>query len=247
MKDQSSPWRLECFAELGSTSDFCLEQARQGAASGLAVLAFRQTQGRGSRGRQWVDAGQSLALSVLLDAQQAGQDMLGGWPFAASLAFYDGLLRAVPAVAGHLMIKWPNDLLLDAQKAGGILIEREGARLVIGFGANLTQAPSQQQTGRFAACLGQYGEVPPVKDVAQYILSSLTDWCAVWQQNGFGALRQAWLDRAHPVGTPLVVSSRTTYEQGKFAGLAEDGRLLLDTETGMKTITTGDILLEEGV
>ncbi|PHY94084.1 biotin--[acetyl-CoA-carboxylase] ligase [Acetobacter pomorum] len=245
MKDQSAAWRLECFAELGSTSDYCLEQARHGAASGLAVLAYRQTQGRGSRGRQWVDAGKSLALSVLLDVQQAGQDMLGGWPFAASLAFYEGMLHAVPAVAGHLMIKWPNDLLLDGQKVGGILIEREGAHLVIGFGANLTQVPSQHQTGRFAACLGQYGQVPPVENVARFLLSSLTEWCTIWQQQGFGVLRQAWLERAHPVGTPLVVSSRTTYEQGKFAGLAQDGRLLLDTETGMKTITTGDILLEE--
>jgi BirA family biotin operon repressor/biotin-[acetyl-CoA-carboxylase] ligase len=51
------------------------------------------------------------------------------------------------------------------------------------------------------------------------------------------------MKRAHPVGTPLVVNGGTTYEKGRFAGLAADGRLLLETENGMKTIATGDILL----
>ncbi|MBS1015259.1 biotin--[acetyl-CoA-carboxylase] ligase [Acetobacter persici] len=243
--DGYGDWRLECYEELTSTSDICLERARKGEAPGLALLALRQTKGRGSRGRNWANAGQSLAFSVLLDAGQAGQDALGGWPFVASLAFFEGLVTSVPAARARLMIKWPNDILLDGQKLGGILIEREGPMLVIGMGANLQQPPQEAQIGRTAASLGQCGPVPPPADVAKAILAQLAHWCTVWRQDGFAVLCAEWRKRAHPVGTPLVVSGGTTYEKGQFAGLAADGRLLLETEQGMKTIATGDILLAE--
>lgn len=243
MKAVCPPWRLECYDELTSTSDVCLERARAGEKPGLALLALRQTKGRGSRGRNWVDAGQSLALSMLLDGQQAGQDALGGWPFLASLAFFEGLAETMPAARDHLMIKWPNDILLDGQKLGGILIEREGRCLIIGMGANLARSPATDAIGREAAFLGRYGEPPHPRAVAEAILAQITRWRDVWEQQGFGILCAEWMKRAHPVGTPLVVNGGTTYEKGRFAGLAADGRLLLETENGMKTIATGDILL----
>ncbi|MCX2560767.1 biotin--[acetyl-CoA-carboxylase] ligase [Acetobacter farinalis] len=242
---EAAAWRLECYEELTSTSDICLERARAGEAPGLALLAHHQTKGRGSRGRAWANAGQSLAFSVLLDAGQAGADALGGWPFVASLAFFEGLAESVPAARKHLMIKWPNDILLDGQKLAGILIEREGTMLVIGMGANLAQPPQEAQIGRKAGALGDYGPVPSSADVARAILAHLTNWCDVWNREGFAALCAEWRKRAHPVGTPLVVSGGTTYEKGQFAGLAADGRLLLETEDGMKTIATGDILLAQ--
>ncbi|MFT8674530.1 MAG: biotin--[acetyl-CoA-carboxylase] ligase [Acetobacter sp.] len=239
-------WRLECHDELPSTSDYCLQKCRQGESSGLAVLALRQTRGRGSRGRQWQDAGQSLALSVLLDAGLAGSDSLGGWPFVASLAFFDGLAASVPQARARLMIKWPNDILLDGAKLGGILIERDGDHVVIGLGANLLAAPGLAQIGRAAASLSQCGDVPCVQNVAQAVLDRLSVWCRIWREQGFAPLRGAWLERAHPVGTPLVVAGGSTYEEGRFAGLEADGRLMLDTDTGMKTVTTGEILLAQG-
>ena len=246
MNGQSHFWRLTCFDELPSTSDYCMDACRAGNdVAGLAVLARRQTKGRGSRGRTWLDGGQGLALSVVLDAAHAGPDALGGWPFVASLGFYDGLLRALPAARTHLMIKWPNDILLDGRKMGGILIEREGAYVLIGMGANLVSAPDQNVLARQVACLAQCGDVPDVEIVARHVLDGLTLWSGVWRQKGFAAIRSAWLERAHPVGTPLVVQGGTTYEKGLFAGLAQDGRLLLETDSGMKTIATGDILLME--
>ncbi len=246
MSGQQWPWRLECHDELTSTSDYCMERLRAGEASGLAVLARRQSKGRGSRGRQWLDSGQSLALSVLLDAVVTEQDTLGGWPFAASLAFYDGLVDSVPAARVRLGIKWPNDILLDGRKLGGILIEREGQRLVIGMGANLQVAPDEALTGQGTACLAQCGPVGDVETVAHAVLARLAQWCDIWGREGFESLRLAWLERAHPPGTPLVVRGASTYEEGRFAGLTADGRLLLDTVAGMKVIATGDILLAEG-
>ncbi|MGO2958561.1 MAG: biotin--[acetyl-CoA-carboxylase] ligase [Acetobacter sp.] len=242
MKAVCPPWRLECYDELTSTSDVCMERVRAGEPPGLALLALRQTKGRGSRGRNWVDPGRSLALSMTLDADCIPLKALGGWPFVASLAFYEGLADVVPSARTHLSIKWPNDILLNGQKLGGILIEQDGQSLIIGMGANLAQAPDAQTIGRQAASLAHYGTPEPCL-VAEAILRQMSRWCAVWAEQGFSVLCSEWLSRAHPVGTPLVVKGGTTYEQGLFAGLAPDGRLLLETENGMKMIATGDILL----
>jgi BirA family transcriptional regulator, biotin operon repressor / biotin---[acetyl-CoA-carboxylase] ligase len=68
---------------------------------------------------------------------------------AAGLALIEGVDAAVPGLP--LMLKWPNDLLLRADKLAGILLERSGDRIVAGFGINLAAGP--QLTDRKAASL----------------------------------------------------------------------------------------------
>ena len=125
---------------------------------------------------------------------------------------------------------------------GGILKERQVQAGVIGMGGNLASPPDAQTKGRQAAFLRQYGVAEP-EVLARNVLEQMAYWCAFLAQQGFAALCHEWRVRAHPLGTPLVVKGGTTYEQGLFAGLAPDGRLLLETKDGIKMIATGDILL----
>ena len=236
-------WQLECYDALPSTSDYCINYIRQGGTAELAVLARKQTCGRGSRGRHWVDSGQALALSVVLKTDQ--HCFLEGWPFVTSLAFYEGLVRVVPQVSSRLLIKWPNDILLDGRKLGGILIEKEASFVVIGLGANLLHAPNEYDIGYKAAYLGMCGEVPDVVDVAKTILDCLAFYRDIWLVKGFEEIRTSWLTRAHPLGTFLVVESENTHEEGYFSGITSQGYLLLDTIMGMKNIVTGSVLLPD--
>ncbi|MBY4638553.1 biotin--[acetyl-CoA-carboxylase] ligase [Gluconacetobacter entanii] len=239
----AGPWHLEIHGELGSTSDLCLERAREGAAEGLAILALRQTRGRGSRGRGWVDPGGNLSMSVLL---RPGRDAtpVGLWPFIAGLAFYDALAPWVGQ--GHaLSLKWPNDLLLDGRKVAGILIEAggegDGRWLSLGMGANLCAAPVIE--GRDLACMADVGPAPEVGKVASAVLTMLDVWMARYAQDGFDAIRTAWLHRAHPVGTPVRVVAAMGTVCGTFEGIGGDGLLLLRTPDGVRAISTGEVLL----
>ncbi|MFT8643999.1 biotin--[acetyl-CoA-carboxylase] ligase [Gluconacetobacter sp.] len=239
----ATAWRLEIHDELGSTSDRCVVQAGLGAEAGLAIMARRQTSGRGSRGRDWQDPGGNLAFSVLLRPVEA-EGAVGLWPFVAGLAFHGAILPWVHDPA-QLRLKWPNDLLLGGCKTAGILIESgsdaTGRWLVIGFGANLRAAPSI--AGRTLACVADYGTVPAPETVARAICVELDRWQAVWGSDGFGSLRAAWLERAHPLGTRLVVRGESGQVEGSFVGLDEQGMLLLDCADGPKRISTGEILL----
>ena len=239
-------WRFEVVDEIGSTSDALIKRAGAGEAGRVALLARRQTRARGSRGRGWVEppAG-NLAMSVLLRPDW-GSDEVEDCVFAAGLALR-GALQGWLASDDELALKWPNDVLFDGRKLGGVLVETgRGAAgrtewLVIGFGANLLSAPVVP--GRQTACLAERAErMPDAEEVGIALLGELDRWWSRLATDGFEAVRQAWLAVAHPAGTLLTVGG----EEGRFAGLSERGELLLWSGETIKAIRTGDVLLAGG-
>jgi len=228
-------WRLEVFEELGSTSDLCVARAKSGEAEGLAVLALRQTAGRGSRGRSWVAPTGNLNLSVLFrPANPAGE--AGMFSLLAGIAVAEALEQFF---APPTMLKWPNDVLLGGAKLAGILIDAapNGARLdwlVTGIGLNLRAAP--EIAGRRTTSLAAHGVDLAPREAASAILARLSNW----HDASPAKIRAAWLARAHPIGTELHIAGA---QSGTFAGLSPAGELLLQTKTRIEPISTGDILL----
>jgi len=233
-----TPWRLEVFEELGSTSDYAAAKARFGAPAGLAVLALKQTAGRGSRGRGWQAPVGNLNLSVLLRPSRPAAEA-GMFALLAALAVAEALEGFfVPPTT----LKWPNDILINGAKLAGILIDAapQGGRLdwlVIGIGMNLVQAP--EIAGRATTSLRIHGAEVTPRQAADSILARLSHW----QEAASESIRAAWLSRAHPIGTQITVAGAQTTRTGCFAGLSAAGELLLRTENRIEPISTGEILL----
>ncbi|WP_135466460.1 biotin--[acetyl-CoA-carboxylase] ligase [Crenalkalicoccus roseus] len=235
------------FDTLPSTSDWLIQQAERGASEGLAVLAKRQTAGRGRNGRQWASPQGNLYLSVLLrpagTAREAGQ-----WALLAGVALFEAAAALVGAQA--LRLKWPNDLLHQDAKAGGILAESALARddgpqgrlawLVLGIGVNLAAAPALPD--RPTTMLGG-GEAPEA--FAARLLARLDHWRRVQAAQGFAPLRAAWEAAGPRRGTALTVRVGEGSIAGRYAALAEDGSLLLETEQGLRRITAGEVAAME--
>ena len=127
------------FTQIGSTNDVAHDQARSGAPDGLLIVADEQTAGRGRLDRRWwAPPGSSLLMSLLLrpalPPSRAGQLTM-----CLGLAAVEG----IEAVTGlQPALKWPNDLLLDGRKLGGMLTELrlDGEQLayaVLGLGINV--------------------------------------------------------------------------------------------------------------
>lgn len=248
MTDAPSPqpaWRLQVHEAIGSTSDHCATLAAAGEPGGLAVLALRQTKGRGSRGRGWQSPIGNLSLSVLLRPSGSLSDA-AGWPLLTGIAVADAVRPLLPDPTA-LVLKWPNDVLLRGRKLAGILIDTAldnagGLRwLIIGIGANLAVAPDVP--GRVTACLPDEGVIPPPpEEFARNLLGHLARWHSVLQLEGFAAIRAAWLARAHPVGTALTVAFADQRVEGTFEGLSPEGHLVLRTMAGVRTFSTGEVL-----
>ena len=239
-------WRLRTYQSLGSTSDLCATLAAAGEPEGLAVMALRQTAGRGSRGRHWESPEGNLYLSALL--RPPGMLSEGGrWALLVAVALADALSRFLPGTA-PLTLKWPNDVLLDGRKVAGILLDataKPGGAIdwiVVGCGVNLAFAP--ELPGRRAACVAEFAPPPAPPQAADAVLDRLAHWRAVRALEGFGPIRAAWLARAQPVGTTLQLTYNGKLLGGTFAGLADDGSLLLATGGRVEAFATGEVLLQ---
>jgi BirA family biotin operon repressor/biotin-[acetyl-CoA-carboxylase] ligase len=239
-------WRLETYDSLGSTSDLCRERAAAGEPAGLAVMARRQEQGRGSFGRAWSSPQGNLYLSVLLRPDGSVRD--GGlWSLLASVALADAVAPLLPDSAA-LRLKWPNDLLLDGAKLAGILLDSTArpdgdfATLVIGLGLNLATKPNIAD--RPVACVADHAPPPAPEAVAATLLGRLAHWTAVRDQHGFGHIRTAWLARSIPLATPLLIRQGSQDLAGAFAGLADDGSLLLETNGTRRAFAAGEVRLQ---
>jgi BirA family biotin operon repressor/biotin-[acetyl-CoA-carboxylase] ligase len=156
----------------------------------------------------------------------------------AGLSLIEAIDTAIPDQA--LMLKWPNDVLLLGRKVAGILLERTGDRVVVGFGVNLAVAPSLPD--RRCAALG--GEVDP-HDFAPLLAASFARLLGLWRESKSAMILHAWRARAHPIGTRLTVHS--TGEKsvtGLFDGLEPDGGLRLRLPDGrMEILRAGDVSL----
>lgn len=233
---------IETVAEIASTNSALLARLALGEDlhEGHWLVADRQTAGRGRAGRRWNDGlGNFMGSSV---ARLFPDD-----PPAPTLALVAGValhrtLSALGPVPG-IWLKWPNDVLVAGAKLAGLLLEQQGDAVVIGVGVNLVSAP--QLADRPTVALVQCGLVITRDAFARALAAEWQTALALWHDQGWPALRQDWLARAHPQGTALSVRDRDeTVTVGAFAGLAPDGAALLRLADGQtRAIHAGDIEL----
>jgi BirA family transcriptional regulator, biotin operon repressor / biotin---[acetyl-CoA-carboxylase] ligase len=238
-------WRLRVHEVLPSTSDLCRRLAEVGEPEGFAALARRQTQGRGSRGRDWQSPVGNLFLSVLLRPREPARDA-GQWSLLAGVAVAEALADYLPDPLA-LRLKWPNDVLLNGKKLGGVLVESDAdalgglAWVVIGIGVNLAVAP--EVPGRAVACLADVVPPPSPEAFAEALLARLGHWRTMRAVEGFAPVRAAWLARAPAEGSAVTLRLGNALLAGGFAGLGEDGSLRLATEAGLRSFAAGEVLL----
>lgn len=225
---------LQVLAECDSTNLQLQALARQGAPAGTLLLAERQTGGRGRRGRNWYQDGQSLAFSLLWRLPPAID--AGGLGLAVGVAVAD-------ALGPDVRLKWPNDVLRDGRKLAGILIENAGPnRYVIGIGINLGPlAELPDELDGSAASASSEAPLPVLARVLDHLVTVLDDFSV----SGFAAVQTRWQQRHayQDLAVNLFGESGAPPLQGVCRGVDSRGALLIETATCLHTITSGDVSL----
>lgn len=204
------------------------------------LRAERQTAGRGRQGRPWTSPEGNLYASTLLHVGSTGDPPAATLALAAAVA----LAKVAAALGADVRIKWPNDLLLDGAKIAGILLERSGDWVVMGFGVNIASAPDVP--GRATARLADHVAQPLTPDRLLTLLAeAVAEQVAVWRHHGLASIITAWLERSHPPGTALSVNLPDgSATQGRFDGLTSDGAMILRLADGTgRVIHAGDVFL----
>jgi BirA family transcriptional regulator, biotin operon repressor / biotin---[acetyl-CoA-carboxylase] ligase len=244
----SGPHRIVHLHETGSTNADAMRLALAGEELPLWVMADVQTSGRGRAGRQWQSPPgnlcASLAFSCIAPLEKAGQLSL-----IAGISVIDAV-RATTSLAPdvQLRLKWPNDILMNLAKLGGILVEsttapgRAGFVAILGFGLNVLTSPDD--LGAAATALARHGNAPSGSHLIQALDEHVSAWLARWDQgNNFAAIRNAWIERAGSMGEPITINTVDGPVSGTYEGLSETGALHARVDGVLREFSHGDVAL----
>jgi len=244
--------QVRFFDVIGSTNDEAMRWAAEGVVDGCLVVADRQIQGRGRLGRRWITvAGAGLAFSLVALPSPVERDRLPLFSGLGALA----VCQAIETLAGiPSEIKWPNDILLQRKKAGGILVEAnwlggELHNLVIGVGVNVTSEavpPPGEQRFPATSVEEAAGKHIDRLDLLREIIRGIYEWRAVMMETTF---LNAWEERLAFKGEWVGVEnaihpSGEGSTTGLVTGLDGSGALVLRTASGEEFhAAVGDLTL----
>ena len=235
---------LEIAWSLDSTNSELLR--RKTPEHGTAVLlAEQQTGGRGRRGRQWASP---IAANLYLSLSRqfsGGLARLGGLSLVVGVAVAEALRQAGYETVG---VKWPNDLLAQGRKLGGILVEGGGehggpVRAVIGIGVNVRMpAPAAAMIGQVWTDLATLGGVPPSRNgVASRLLDTLLPALELFDREGLSPFRARYAALDVLVGREVIVHGPQGDEHGVAEGIGDDGALQVRVGELQRQVHAGDV------
>lgn len=202
----------------------------------LLILALEQSGGRGRQGRTWTSPpGKGVYATRVLTVQDAGA--LQTLPLLVGI----GLCRSLdPCLPSSCRLKWPNDLLVEGKKIGGILIEAmvraEGeSRALIGFGVNVSQDPGMPET---STSVHQIGGTGSLEDVTWKLVEGLERELEHLGDLVYAAAAYRELS-IHRRGDRIVCRVGEETVEGVFVEIDDQGRLVLDS--GLR-LSSGEVI-----
>jgi BirA family biotin operon repressor/biotin-[acetyl-CoA-carboxylase] ligase len=233
------------FETLPSTNDLAKELGSQGAPEGTLVVAESQTRGRGRLGREWESPpGVGLYASLLLRPELPPTELP-----QITLTTAVAVVRAVGRATGlALGIKWPNDLLVEGKKVGGILTEMETESdqiryLVVGLGLNVNNRefppPLNLTATSLALAAGATFHRP---EILRAWLEEFEDLYELFLNRNFGRILEEWRQYNVTLGKKVTVRQGAREISGFALEVAGDGALLLRQRDGeVIRVTSGEI------
>ena len=238
---------LQIFYQTSSTNELLMEQMLNEPIQANVVLAEYQTRGVGRRGKHWLSGLTSgLCLSI-------------GWHFdqipktftALSLATGVVLAKSIRQIANsNIQLKWPNDLIYNNSKLGGILIESRGqhagvADVVIGIGINfnLPELISDALVQKVTDLNMIFGDTPSRNYMAALIINNMFKLLSLYSEQGFEQYIDDWRNLDYLRGNKALLSLTTEDVKGTVVDIDEYGNLIMSVNGNLVTYGSGDLTL----
>jgi len=240
-------FHIHKFETCSSTNDVAREMALRGAAEGTAVVADEQTAGRGTKGRSWHSPrGKGLYVSVILRPESGDIPLL---PLAAGLAAREAVERSNGLAA---RLRWPNDILWDEKKLGGILCESGflGNRpeyVILGVGLNVDHELDDFPEDIRASAVSVFMAIRRPIDRERLfglLLAEIGRWRNVFSGPPGGDEIVAEFER-HSIfrkGDSVTIVSGEERLRGAYQGIGRDGTLELLVGDELRRFSSAEIV-----
>jgi len=240
--------QLDVAWSVDSTSTALLSRPNPPPGFAEVLLAEYQTHGRGRRGRSWIaPPGGAICLSLSWTFQQAPED-LGALGLAIGVCTLRALNEFDLAGVG---LKWPNDILIDERKLGGILIDLRAevtgpACVVVGLGLNVALGSALLRkvatTGLPATDLLTAGMERPCRNsLAAAVIAAILRALPEFERQGLRPFVDEWRSADVLHGRPVDVHAADGVARGLARGIDVHGALLIETVQGVRRFISGDV------
>lgn len=216
-----------------STNDIAKYFAEKGLPHGTWVSSRIQEAGRGRLGRQWESGEGNLFLSILVRMDNKNR---WSWiPLATAIGAVRFLSQKFPSL--NFQVKWPNDILINGKKLGGILCEGTSSGIIIGLGLNCLHSPQalNQDTTSLTEALDCDLTIGTslADEVRLEIYRSILNEVNHLNLNGPEQIRQSYeVWTAYSFGTEVEWGAQPSVQFGRVHGLGESGELLVTSDSG---------------
>lgn len=241
---------IEIFDSIPSTNEYLLAKTKNNQSlSGQICLAEHQSAGYGRRGREWYSPfGSNLYFSMVWDFGKDPAEISG-----LSLALAVAIVRTLKhfQIENHLQLKWPNDILWNYKKLGGVLLEitaqpHEKTKVVIGVGLNVNMPKYN------AARISQpWTDLKSIlrKNVSRnlvvaILINNFVETLEQFNTKGLSAFLAEWQKYDATFEKNVVIQTPQHTQQGVACGVSEKGELLLrNAENQVTKIMSGEVSL----
>lgn len=233
-------------SEVTSTQDELLSLLNDGkAVNGQVLVARRQLSGRGRRGRGWVAEPGGLWFSLFIVTELPMLEIP-----RLSLVFSLALVKVLQGWCPQVTIKWPNDLMVEGKKLGGLLLNLQGEAndvscLVVGVGINVNcEPPILDKTSQQSATSLKYigGEIIPIDELFVAILQSMESLYNSYCNGGWDNIISEYRHYCNHLGQTITVHQGQEKITGINTAITADGSLELITAGTRLVLHSGDIL-----
>ena len=230
---------------VSSTFDAARILAGRNEGHGTVISADFQQAGRGRLERSWTAArGQNLLFTILLRYADFAS-IPSALTLRTGLSVSMAIEEQFPPLAGQVMVKWPNDIMIGGRKIVGILVETDGSTAYIGVGVNITQTEFSKEYSFKAGSIIQF--LPELKgdlrfDLLEKILFHLHAEIEAESSNW----RERLLKRLYKKGETVTFiegAEQGLPITGTLSGIGAGGELLLipEGEKEERAFITGEL------
>lgn len=252
-KKISSLQHLDILLSVDSTNNLVLRKLQEASlilepGKVYICLAEQQTAGKGRRGRQWLSPfGCNMYFSLVKEFDSGAVGLEG-----LSLVVAIAVIRALGKCGiNGLTVKWPNDVLWQNRKLGGILLEMTGdvagiCQVVIGIGLNINASSEQmQELDQPWVNVETIAGAPVGRNrIIGQVIGQLLEILQQFEKKGFAGFREEW-ERLDAFRDCQIEVSNAGGDQQRISGIsrgvADNGALLLETEQGMRLFNGGEV------
>lgn len=246
--DFESP-NIIIFDQLDSTSREAKKMVSTGHAEhGLIIWAKKQLNGYGRYGREWQSVQDNLTFSFVIENERKAE-LVAVYSFIAALSIKKALQKYLTkSQINQLSFKWPNDVLYNSKKIGGVIFESEIkngklSNIVCGIGININSSP---KTLDFVTSLSAEGiNIDKADELLCSIVINMDHYLSLADEKGDQVIYNQWLESAYKLHKEIIVISNKEEIKGIFMGIIDGNIIIKDKDGEERKLYTGDVFFSE--